>query len=138
MESKSQYVFDITEIMWEFLAFAGIVLRGGRAMTAEELFGRRVRVARKAARLKLKDAAKKLGITLDHLSRVETGRSRASFELIIGMADVFGVSAMSFFMFEGEETDEKALRKKIDDLINKFSANELAQVYRYLIFMVRP
>lgn len=107
-------------------------------MTAEELFGRRVQAARKAARLKLKDAAKKLGISFDHLSKVENGSSRASFELIIEMANVFGVSAMSFFMFEGEETDEKVLRRKIDGLLNKFSANQLAQIYRYMIFVVRP
>lgn len=107
-------------------------------MTAEELFGRRVRAARKAVRLKLKDASKKLGITLDHLSRVETGRSRASFELIIEMADTFGVSPMNFFMFEAEERDEKVLRRKIDGLLSKSSAEQLAQVYRYMLFVIRP
>ena len=107
-------------------------------MTAEQLFGRRVRVARKAARLKLEEAAEKLGIHLNHLSRIERGENRASFELIIEMAKVFGVSPMSFFMFEGEETDEKILRRKIDALLNKYSADQLAQTYRYMLFIVGP
>jgi transcriptional regulator with XRE-family HTH domain len=107
-------------------------------MIAEELFGRRVQAARKAARLTLKEAAKKLGITFDHLSKIENGSARASFELIIEMANVFGVPVMSFFIFEGAETDEKTLRRKIDGLLNKYSANQLAQVYRYLIFVVGP
>jgi len=105
-------------------------------MTAEELFGRRVQAARKAAKLTLKDAAKKLGITFDHLSKVENGSARASFELIIEMANGFGVSPMTFFMFEGEETDEKVLRRKIERLLKKYSAKQLAQIYRYLTFMV--
>jgi len=107
-------------------------------MTAEQLFGKRVRVARKAAKLKLEDAAEKLGIHLNHLSKVERGNSRASFELIIQMGRVFGVSPMSFFMFEGEETDERVLRRKIDALLNKYSAEQLAQTYRYMIFIVAP
>ena len=107
-------------------------------MTAEQLFGKRVRVARKAAKLKAEEAAERLGIHVNHLLRIERGENRASFELIIQMAKSFGVSAMSFFMFEGEETDEKVLRRKIEVLLNKYSADQLAQTYRYMVFIVGP
>ena len=107
-------------------------------MSAEGLFGKRVRAARKGAGLTLEKAAEKLDIHLNHLSEIERGKSRPSFELIMQMAKVFGTSAMSFFMFEGEETDEKALRRKIEGLLNKYSASQLVQTYRYMIFMVGP
>lgn len=107
-------------------------------MTAEQLFGKRVRTARKAARLTLQQAAEKLDIHLNHLSEVERGKSRPSFELIIQIADVFGVSPMSLFMFEREETDEKALRHKINSSLDKYSADQLGHVYRYMKFMVGP
>ncbi len=107
-------------------------------MTAEQLFGKRVRVARKVAGLTLEKAAEQLDIHLNHLSEIERGKSRPSFELIIQMAKILGVSPMSFFMFEGEETDEKVLRRRIEALLNKYSAGQLAQVYRYMIFMVSP
>jgi transcriptional regulator with XRE-family HTH domain len=107
-------------------------------MSAEKLFGRRVRAARKAAMLTLEKAAEKLDIHLNHLSEIERGKSRPSFELIIQMAAVFGVSPMMLFMFEGEETDEKSLRRKIYALLDKYTAHQLGQVYRYLTFMIGP
>jgi len=71
-------------------------------MSAEKLFGRRVRAARKAAKLTLEKAAERLDIHLNHLSEIESGKSRPSFELIFQMAGVFGVSPMMLFMFERE------------------------------------
>jgi transcriptional regulator with XRE-family HTH domain len=107
-------------------------------MSAEQLFGKRVRAARKGAGLTLEKAAEKLDVHLNHLSEIERGKSRPSFELIIQLAKAFGTSPMTFFMFEGEETDEKALRRKIEALLNKYSINQLVQTYRYMIFVVGP
>lgn len=107
-------------------------------MNPEQLFGKHVRAARKRAGLTLEKAAEKLDIHLNYLSEVERGKSRPSFELITQMAKVFGVSPISFFMFEGEESDQKALRRKIEALLNKYSANQLVQTYRYMIFKVGP
>ena len=55
--------------------------------------------ARKGAGLTLEKAAEKLDIHLNHLSEIERGKSRLSFELIMQMAKVFDTSAMSFLMF---------------------------------------
>jgi transcriptional regulator with XRE-family HTH domain len=107
-------------------------------MNAEELFGKRVRAARKAARLTLQEAAEKLDIHLNHLSEIERGKSRPSFELIIEIANVFSISPMTLFMFEREETDEKVLRRKISSLLDKYSADQLAQAYRYMKLMIGP
>jgi len=107
-------------------------------MTAEQLFGKRVRTARKAARLTLQQAAEKLDIHLNHLSEIERGKSRPSFELIIQIADVFGVPPMSLFMFDRDETDERALRRKINSLLDTYSADQLGHIYRYMKFMIGP
>lgn len=107
-------------------------------MSAEQLFGKRVRTARKAAKLTLQQAAEKLDIHLNHLSEIERGKSRPSFELIIQIADVFGVSPMSLFMFEREETDERGLKRKINGLLDKYTADQLGHLYRYMKFMVGP
>jgi transcriptional regulator with XRE-family HTH domain len=107
-------------------------------MTAEQLFGKRVRAARKAARLTLQQAAEKLDIHLNHLSEIERGKGRPSFELIIQIADVFGVPPMSLFMFDRDETDERALRRKINSLLDQYSADQLGHVHRYMKFMIGP
>lgn len=107
-------------------------------MSAEQLFGKRVQAARKAARMTLQQAAEKLDIHLNHLSEIERGKSRPSFELIIQIAEVFRVSPMTLFMFERDETDEKALRRKINGQLEKYDVEQLGQVYRYMKLMIGP
>ncbi len=107
-------------------------------MNAEELFGKRVRAARKAAKLTLQEAAEKLDIHLNHLSEIERGKSRPSFELIIQIANVFRVSPMTLFMFEREETDERTLKRKINGLLEKYTVEQLGQAYRFMKFMIGP
>lgn len=72
------------------------------------------------------------------LSEIERGKSRPSFELIIQIADVFRVYPMTLFMFDRDETDEKAVRRKINGLLEKYDLDQLRQVYRYMRFMVGP
>lgn len=107
-------------------------------MSAEQLFGKRVQAARKAARMTLQQASEKLDIHLNHLSEIERGKSRPSFELIVQIAEVFRVPPMTLFMFERDETDEKALRRKVNGLLEKYSADQLGQVYRYMKLMIGP
>ncbi len=107
-------------------------------MNLEELFGQRVRAARKAAKLTLEKAAEKVDIHMNHLSEIERGKSRPSFDLIFQLAHAYGVSPMTFFMFERDEADEKVLRRKIEQLLDKYTAEQLGQTYRYMKFMIGP
>ncbi len=107
-------------------------------MTPEELFGKRVRAARKAAKLTLEKAAEKAHVHWNHLAQIERGLSRPSFELIFGLANALGVSPMTFFLYEREEIDEKVLRRKINALLEKYTAEQLGQTYRYMKFMIGP
>ena len=107
-------------------------------MTPEQLFGKRIRVARKAAKLTLEKAAEKLDIHANHLAQIERGTKRPSFELIFDLANTFGVSPHSFFLFERDETDVKSLRRKIDALMSGYTSEQLGEIYRFMKFMVGP
>jgi transcriptional regulator with XRE-family HTH domain len=107
-------------------------------MTPEQLFGKRIRVARKAAKLTLERAAEKLDIHANHLAQIERGTKRPSFELIFDLANTLGVSPYSLFLFERDETDAKTLRRKIDGLLGKYTPEQLGEVYRFMKFMVGP
>jgi len=107
-------------------------------MTPEQLFGKRVRAARKAAKLTLEEAAEKVDIHANHLAQIERGTKRPSFELIFGLANVFGVSPVTLFLFERDETDGKTLRRKINALLDKYTAEQLGQAHRYMKFMIGP
>jgi transcriptional regulator with XRE-family HTH domain len=107
-------------------------------MKREELFGKRVRAARKAAKLTLERAAEKLDVHPNHLAQVERGTKRPSFELIFALANAFGVSPVTFFLFERDEKDEKNLRRKINGLLDKYTGEQLGQAYRYMKFMIGP
>jgi transcriptional regulator with XRE-family HTH domain len=106
--------------------------------TAAELFGKRVRAARKAANLTLEEAAEKAHIHLNHLSQIERGTRRPSFELIFDLARVFAVPAWSFFIFEAEETDAKTLRRMANATLEKYTVEQLTEVCRFMKFVVRP
>jgi transcriptional regulator with XRE-family HTH domain len=106
--------------------------------TAEELFGKRVRAARKAAKLTLEEAAEKAHITLNHLSQIERGTRRPSFELIFDLARVLGVPALNFFVFEAEDIDVKAVRRKVISALENCGIEELLQIDRFIKFVLRP
>ena len=105
-------------------------------MTPAELFGKRVRVARKTAGLTLEKTAEKAQLNSNHLSQIERGTRRPSFEVIFVLARVLNVPAMTFFVFEREENDEKTLRRKIDRLLQDLPIEQLGQTFRFLKFVV--
>ncbi len=107
-------------------------------MNPEELFGKRVRAARKAAKLTLEKAAEQVDIHANHLAQIERGTKRPSFELIFALADVLNVSPVTLFLFERDEADEKTLRRKVNALLDKYTAEQLGQTYRYMKFMIGP
>ncbi|MHB8524933.1 MAG: hypothetical protein ACYDD2_02085 [Candidatus Acidiferrales bacterium] len=74
----------------------------------------------------------------NHLAQIERGTKRPSFELIFALAAAFSVSPVTFFLFERDEKDEKILRRKINGLLDRYTAEQLGQTYRYMKFMIGP
>lgn len=61
-------------------------------MFSRNIFSDRLKILRKAKRLKQSDLAAHLTITDDTISSIETGRRSPSVEVLVDLADFFGVS----------------------------------------------
>jgi transcriptional regulator with XRE-family HTH domain len=108
-------------------------------MDLQKLFGRRVRAARKAAKLSRDRAVDRAGLnSANYLGEIERGEKWPAPEKIAALAQAFGVSVASFFEFDREETDPKVLRKKIDALFSKSNPQQLQQAYRLLKSLLEP
>jgi XRE family transcriptional regulator, regulator of sulfur utilization len=92
-------------------------------------FGNRVRTIRRASNITQEDAAERAKMHPKYLGEIERGEKRPSFEAILALAEALETSPAEFFQFEKEERSEKVLRKRIDALIGKASAERLQQAY---------
>jgi len=103
-----------------------------------KLFGQRIRVVRKAARLTQEEVAEKAGIAPNFLGYIERGKKRPSLAVTFALAKVLNVSVETFFRFDQVETDERALRKKINALVEKSDLHQLQLTYRFLKYALQP
>ena len=101
-------------------------------MTAAAKFGRRLRTVRKAHKLNIGLLAERANTGVKHLGRIERGEKQPSFELIIALAQAMSVSPSTFFEFDPPQTDPKALRRQLDQLLENRGAGELLRAYRAL------
>ncbi|MGA7625694.1 MAG: helix-turn-helix transcriptional regulator [Candidatus Acidiferrales bacterium] len=101
-------------------------------MTPASKFGRLLRSVRKARKLKIWQVAEKVDVEVKHLGRIERGEKKPSFDLIVALAQFLEVSPSKFFEFESEKTDPKALRKRIDQLLDKRDPQQLQRVRQML------
>ena len=107
-------------------------------MTAAEQFGHRLRVIRKARKLKIGDLAEKADTGVKHLGRVERGEKQPSFELIVALAQALNVSPARLFEFNTSQTDPKALRKQLDQLLSDLDVIQLQNVNRMVKALIEP
>ena len=101
-------------------------------MVEPKLFGKRVRAIRKAARITQEKAAEAAHLNSKYLGEIERGEKRPSFEAIIALSKSLGVLPEAFFQFDLEDNDEKALRRKIENLLQKASTSQLQRVHRVI------
>ena len=59
-----------------------------------------LRLAREFHRMKQVELAKRLNISTSYLSEIEAGKKPPSIELLDGYAEIFGVPASTFLMFQ--------------------------------------
>src|ERR1700729_3587589 len=102
-------------------------------MIEPKLFGKRVRAVRKAARITQEKAAEAAHLNPKYLGEIERGEKRPSFEAIIALSKALDVPPEAFFQFDLEDdNDEKALRRKIDNLLQKASTSQLQRVHKII------
>lgn len=107
-------------------------------MNQSKLFGKRVRAIRKAARISQEKAAEAAHLNAKYLGEIERGEKRPSFEAVMALAKALNVSPSVFFEFDREESDDKALRKKIDNLLKGASPQQLQQIHRVINAFLEP
>ena len=101
-------------------------------MVEPKLFGKRVRAVRKAARITQEKAAEAAHLNSKYLGEIERGEKRPSFEAIIALSKALDVLPEAFFQFDLEDNDEKALRRKIENLLQRANASQLQRVHKII------
>lgn len=87
-------------------------------MDVKHIFGNNLRHFRKLHDLTQEELAEKLGIIPTHLSRIETGKSFVTAELLDALCVIFRISPASFFYTPQEFTGDDSLFAKIDTVID--------------------
>lgn len=107
-------------------------------MNQSKLFGRRVRAIRKASGITQEEAAEAAHLNSKYLGEIERGEKHPSFEVILTLASARDVSAASFFQFEHGDGDEKAIRRRIEALLQRCSPQQIGVTYRILKGLLEP
>jgi transcriptional regulator with XRE-family HTH domain len=107
-------------------------------MVEPKLFGKRVRAIRRAARITQEKAAEKAHLNSKYLGEIERGEKRPSFEAIVALARALSASPAAFFEFDGDQNDDKILRRKIDILLKDASPPQLMRVHKILKAFLEP
>ena len=107
-------------------------------MNEATLFGQLLRATRKAHNMGQAELAEKVGIGAKHLGRVERGEKVPSFELIIALANAMGESPSVFFEFENARVDQKVVKERLRQLLEKRDLEQLRKAYRVLRATLTP
>jgi transcriptional regulator with XRE-family HTH domain len=107
-------------------------------MNEAALFGQLLRATRKAHNMGQAELAEKVGIGAKHLGRVERGEKVPSFELIVDLANAMGESPSVFFEFENATVDQRVLKERLRQLLEKRDLAQLRRAYRVLRATLTP
>jgi transcriptional regulator with XRE-family HTH domain len=113
---------------------AGIVRRE-EVMTDAQLFGKRLRAARKAAGVKQGVLAKALDVDPKHISRLERGKVKPSFDLICQAGRFLKAP---FLELEIAEDNPSLLKKRIARDLDTVGIEQLQRVHRVLKALISP
>ena len=102
------------------------------------MFGQLLRATRKAHNMGQAELAEKVGIGAKHLGRVERGEKVPSFELIVDLANAMGESPSVFFEFENATVDQRVLKERLRQLLEKRDLAQLRRAYRVLRATLTP
>jgi transcriptional regulator with XRE-family HTH domain len=107
-------------------------------MNEARWFGQLLRATRKAHNMGQAELAEKVGIGAKHLGRVERGEKLPSFEVIIALANAMGESPSVFFEFENARVDQRVVKERLRQLLEKRDLVQLRRAYRVLRATLGP
>ncbi len=88
------------------------------------LIGQRIRKYRKASGLSQEQLAEKIGISVTHLSHIETGNTKLSLPVLCAIADTLSLQTDMLLKDHSSNTD--SLRNEIIELLNTSDEKELS------------
>jgi transcriptional regulator with XRE-family HTH domain len=103
-----------------------------------QLFGKRLKSARIAAGIKQARLAKALDVDPKHVSRLETGKVKPSFDLICQAGRFLNISPSLLLDLDFAEESLSALKERIRRLIEAADVAQLQKVHRVLKALLEP
>lgn len=96
---------------------------GGDCMRYFEI-GQRIRRYRKACGLSQEALAGRVGISVTHMSHIETGNTKLSLPVLAKIADELSVSTDAL-LTDVAKSDKAALSGEVQDILDSFEVDEL-------------
>lgn len=87
-------------------------------MNSKEIFGQNLKHFRKLNKITQEELSERLGITPNHLSRIENGKSFVTAEVLDALCVIFKISPATFFYTKNEFSGDDSLFTKIDKIID--------------------
>ena len=107
-------------------------------MTDAELFGKRLRAARTAAGVKQGTLAKALDVDPKHISRLERGKVKPSFDLICQASRFLKVSPSLLLELDAAEENSSVLKEEIRRLLEGADVKQIQKAHRVLKALLEP
>lgn len=85
--------------------------------------GQRIRKFRKASNLSQEQLAEKAGISVTHMSHIETGNTKLSLAVLVKIADALSVQTDAI-IYEKPQTNKTSIKQELSELIDTCSVNE--------------
>jgi transcriptional regulator with XRE-family HTH domain len=95
-------------------------------------FGRRLKSIREAAGLTQEQVAERTHGDAKYLSALENGRSSPTLDTIMALARALNMPVSDFVLLEGEDSDTRSLRKRVDAVLDACNEEKLRRVYRLI------
>lgn len=86
--------------------------------------GQRIRKYRKALNLSQEQLAEKVGISITHMSHIETGNTKLSLPVLVDIANTLSVQTDTI-IFEKPQINNSYMKQELSEIIDSCSANKL-------------
>lgn len=107
-------------------------------MTDAQLFGRRLKAARVAAGIKQGSLARALDVDPKHISRLERGKVKPSFDLICQASRFLKVSPGLLLELDVAEENTSVLKEEIRRLLEDADVKQIQRAHRVLKALLAP
>lgn len=86
--------------------------------------GQRIRKYRKASNLSQEQLAEKVGISVTHMSHIETGNTKLSLPVLVNIANTLSVQTDAI-IYENPQINKTSIKQELSELIDSCSVNKL-------------